>query len=309
MMLCRSILTLLTFIALGGNVRAQLAGLPLGGGTPAASKVTAEIAADTTAAEGKPFLAAVTLDTSSNWHIYWSNPGAGGYPTTFKWETPAGCKVEPLVFPIPHGFVQPGDIHVVGYEGKTTFLFRIIPPAGAAAPVKLSVTADWLNCNKDQCVPGKATLELALPAGKAEAANKELFTEAMSHLPAPSPTAAFVTAAAPVAVAGKDETWQLQLAWAKMPKDVEVFPAAVEGLDMTVGAITTTPGNPMNGPLVIMSRALAASSMVEIKSHVFAGQKVTVEKIPLLVAYTAEDGRRTGFYLEVDAAAIGARPK
>lgn len=304
----RSISILAVLALLGGGVHAQLGGLSLGDGTPAASKVKAEIAADTTAVEGKPFMVAVTLSTSPEWHIYWSNPGAGGYPTTFKWEVPAGYKVEPLAFPIPHGFVQPGDIHVVGYEGKTTFLFRIVPSVNPAAG-KFSVTADFLNCNKDQCVPGKMTLDLALPAGKAETANKELFADAMSHLPAATPTAAFVTAAAPVAVAGKDETWQLQLAWAKLPKDVEVFPGPVEGLDMTVGPIKTTPGNPMSGPLVIMSRALAASSMVEFKSHVFVGQQVKVEKIPLLVAYTGEDGKRSGFYLEVDAAAIGARPK
>ena len=133
----RTILSLLALLH-GGRLSAcaaRPAGLPLGR-SPRCVRVKTEILADTSLAPGKPFLVAVTLTTSPSWHIYWSNPGDAGVATSFDWKVPPGFIVEPLPFPIPTAFVQPGDIRVLGYEGKTTFLFRVVPAGGNCTPTR-----------------------------------------------------------------------------------------------------------------------------------------------------------------------------
>jgi hypothetical protein len=78
---------------------------------------------------------------------------------------------------------------------------------------------------------------------------------------------------------------------------------------MSIADVTTRAVAPATGPLAGMKPALPGATVIELKAHVYAGQKVKAEKIPLLVTWTGEDGKRNGFTLELDAAAIGVRPK
>jgi hypothetical protein len=291
------------------SLRGEGGGLTLGKEGASASSVKAEMVVEEPKDATSPFRVAVTLTTRPEWHIYWSNPGEGGVATSFAWDLPAGYKVEPLAFPVPQEFVQPGDIHVLGYEGATTFLFRVVPAADGKAG-KIAVAASWLCCNKDLCVPGKASLELAPPADEAHKAKPAFLAAAKERIPADAPPGDVVgIVSPPYAVEGAAEQWRLQIGWTKLPKQVEAFPPAVEGLNMTVAKVSTGQGNPRAGPLASLNRALAGASVVEFKSHVYSGQTVKVEKIPLLIAYTGEDGKRRGFYVDLDAAAIGAQKK
>ena len=181
----RNLAAMFLFTLLPGSAWAQ--GLPM-----TQTYVRAQIAADVGAYDEKPFLVGVTLTALPEWHIYWSNPGDAGIETSFKWKVPEGFRVEPLPMPLPTAFAQPGGITVYGYTGKTTFLFRVVPPAKAgqapAGPAAIGVTADWLVCNKDQCEPGQAKLEMQLPAagagGGAGAVDKGIFQAAREKLPA-----------------------------------------------------------------------------------------------------------------------------
>lgn len=112
------------------------------------------------ATPGRPFLAAVEIDTDPHWHVYWSNPGDSGIPTQIAWRAPRGWRVEPLVFPTPRRF-SPGGVTAYGYEGKTLFLARVTP---SRTPGPLTAKAKWLVCS-NACIPGDASLSVTVPLG------------------------------------------------------------------------------------------------------------------------------------------------
>lgn len=112
------------------------------------------------AAAGRPFLAAVEVQTDPDWHIYWNNPGDSGIPTQIDWRAPKGWRVEPLEFPTPSRF-EPGGIAAYGYEGKTLFLARVTPNA---KPGALSANVKWLVCS-NACIPGEAAVSAKVPVG------------------------------------------------------------------------------------------------------------------------------------------------
>ncbi len=105
------------------------------------------------AAPGRPFLAAVEIDTDPHWHVYWLNPGDSGVPTKIEWTVPKGWRVEPLEFPAPRRFT-PGGVAAYGYEGKTLFLARVTPSATSGT---IFAKAKWLVC-ASACIPGRATV-------------------------------------------------------------------------------------------------------------------------------------------------------
>ena len=109
---------------------------------------------------GKPFLAAVEIDTDPHWHVYWKNPGDSGVPTTVQWSAPTGWKVEPLEYPAPKRFA-PGGIAAYGYEGRTLLLARVIPSAKSGA---LSAKVKWLVCS-EACIAGSADPAVGVKVG------------------------------------------------------------------------------------------------------------------------------------------------
>jgi len=279
-----------------------------GAGAPPEAKVATELAADTTAVTpGKPFTAAVTLTTSADWHIYWSNAGDGGIATAFKWSLPPAYQVEPRDFPIPATFAQPGGATALGYTGKTTFLFTVTPPKNtAAAAAALAVDVSWLACGKDLCVPGNATVKLSVPIARPnetpQEANGKLFAAARQALPAPVPPGDVLAMAVPFA-GGAPEEHPIQIGWAQAPASVEAYPPVIEGLQITLGMGVTVRGQPRQGPLMAVNRMLAASTIINVKSHAIPGKKAATTKIPLLIVYTLPgDPARKAFYLNFDSA-------
>ena len=109
---------------------------------------------------GRPFLAAVEIDTDPHWHVYWKNPGDSGIPTTVQWAAPKGWKVEPLEYPAPRRFA-PGGVAAYGYEGRTLLLARITPSSTSGA---LSVKVRWLVC-ADACIAGGANPAVGVKVG------------------------------------------------------------------------------------------------------------------------------------------------
>jgi len=113
-------------------------------------------------APGQPIWLAVTYDIQRDWHLYWSNPGDTGLPTTATLTAPAGWTVEGPVYEAPHRFVSPGDLVSFGYSDHATLLFQVTPPADAAGASSFTASARWLAC-KEICVPGEAQVSLSLP--------------------------------------------------------------------------------------------------------------------------------------------------
>jgi len=260
---------------LGGFSKAK----DLEGGGP---KVEASAVLDTTAITGgKAFEVAITLVTNGGWHVYWSNPGESGLATSFELALPPGFKADAVRYPVPHKMVMPGDVTVYGYEGKTTFLVKVMPPAvvsGNLAPLKVKGT--WLNCTKEECVPGDATVEVPLKAGAGEKANEALFAAARAAIPVEAGTPGVLKGAVAASSTVNDGkmTYTVPLAFKEKVTQLEAYPDLVPGLDVSDIKVVDTEGE----------------TTIYLTARLLSGQHVKVETLPLVVAYAAADGKRRG---------------
>ncbi len=108
----------------------------------------------------------VVLEVPKGWHIFWTNPGGSGLPTTVSVSGPKGWKVQAPRFPGPllHKDAA-GEITYV-LEGKVACFVPILPPDDAkiGQEVEFEVNVDWLMC-KGSCHLGrfaqKATAKVA----------------------------------------------------------------------------------------------------------------------------------------------------
>jgi DsbC/DsbD-like thiol-disulfide interchange protein len=161
---------------------------------PAGELVRAELVAEPSGMKpGEPFWVGLRLRIKDHWHVYWRNPGDSGEAVAINWRLPPGFAAGPIAWPTPQR-IAIAHLLNFGYEGETTLLARITPPAtlDAAAPVAIAADVTWLVCEKE-CIPGKASLTLALPvAGSGtpaapDAARTVSFDAARRALPQPSP--------------------------------------------------------------------------------------------------------------------------
>lgn len=151
-----------------------------------ADLVKAKLVADVASVQpGQPFTVGILLKMKPKWHVYWKNPGDAGAAPSVEWKLPDGFTAGALKFPLPVRFEQPGPIIGYGYEDEVLLTATITPPAELppGKPVELAADVSWLVCEA-VCIPGKAALSLALPAGETTAAaNTELFQHWRQQLP------------------------------------------------------------------------------------------------------------------------------
>ncbi len=174
-------LTLLALVLLAPAARAQAP----------ADLVRAELLAEPASLRpGEPFTVGVRLTMKPHWHTYWRNPGDSGLATEIAWDLPKGFSAGPIEWPAP-ARIPVAHLVNYAYEGTTTLLTRITPPAdlkpGEAVPLKAKVS--YLVCERE-CIPGEAELALSLPTGTAAAsdpANAKTFTQARAALPVAAP--------------------------------------------------------------------------------------------------------------------------
>lgn len=140
---------------------------------------------------GKEFTLGLKFKIDPTWHTYWSNPGLTGKPTIVRLTLPPGFTVGELQFPTPKRFVTDFGFNIVeagfGYEGEVIHPVTITPPADLApgSAVSIIANAEWLMCDPNTCVPGKATLSLSLPVAEMAAPSKEASSikKALSKVP------------------------------------------------------------------------------------------------------------------------------
>ncbi len=117
---------------------------------------------------GVPFTVALKLKIDPTWHTYWKNPGETGKPTELKLNLPEGFTAGDLQYPVPKRFVVDFGYDIVeagfGYITEVLHPITITPPADLAVgtPVAISGTAEWLMCDPNTCIPGKAALTINL---------------------------------------------------------------------------------------------------------------------------------------------------
>ncbi len=165
--------------------------------TPVRDKnVEARLVADvSTIQPGEPFTLGLQFAIDPTWHTYWSNPGETGKPTSLKLDLPEGFAAGPLRFPVPKKFITDYGMGVreagYGYETSVIHLVTVTPPSTLTKgqSITLSGRADWLMCDPNTCVPGKAALSITLAVGDATAPSPEAaaIREALTQVPEPVP--------------------------------------------------------------------------------------------------------------------------
>jgi thiol:disulfide interchange protein len=150
--------------------------------------VTVELIAETTVVvPGERFNVALDFRLEPHWHLYWKNPGASGLPAEVEWQLPAGLSAGEIQWPAPER-IELGGLMNYGYEDAVTLIVPIEAAQdfelGSAVPIKAEVS--WLAC-EEFCMPGDASLSLALTAGAEAVKSGEApaFEAARARLPAP----------------------------------------------------------------------------------------------------------------------------
>lgn len=112
---------------------------------------------------GTPLRVAIRLVVAPGWHIYWTNPGESGLPTTVRWQGPAGFVAGPLRWPYPQR-KQVGGLVVHAYQGEVVLLGEVYPPSGVAAGQHAEIAAQvrWGVC-REVCIPQAVRLSFRLP--------------------------------------------------------------------------------------------------------------------------------------------------
>jgi suppressor for copper-sensitivity B len=108
----------------------------------------------------------VHIQLAPGWKTYWRDPGEAGVPPAFDWTGSRNVAGAEIAFPAPKRFESYGS-ESFGYAGEVVLPVSVaLEAAGLAAEVRL--TLDYAVC-KEICLPVRAELALALPAGPAVA--------------------------------------------------------------------------------------------------------------------------------------------
>jgi thiol:disulfide interchange protein DsbD len=121
------------------------------------------VSRDSQAAPGTTTVVGVRLEHEPHWHTYWINPGDSGLGTRLSWQLPAGVTAAEIDWPAPRR-IPVGPLTNFGYDGEMLLPVRITLPSNLeiGSSVALQVKVNWLVC-EEECIPGDAVLELALP--------------------------------------------------------------------------------------------------------------------------------------------------
>lgn len=153
-------------LAIASLLVAALA-IQTGGQTTSQPHAQVSLYADTsTVVPGQPFTVAVAFKLDDGWHTYFKEPGDSGMPPEVKWNLPAGLTAGELQFPKPEVLKTKAGTDYV-YEGEVWLLTTITPAADfkSAGAIDLSAAVNWLECDANRCLPGKANVTISLSAG------------------------------------------------------------------------------------------------------------------------------------------------
>ena len=124
-----------------------------------------------TIAPGAGFQTGLHFKLEDGWHVYWINAGDSGEPPSIAWTLPKGITAGPLQFPVPQRLPL-GPLMDFGYQNEVVFPMdmEVAPTLKPGSPAMLGAKVNWLVC-REVCLPGRATLALALPTGNTPAVN------------------------------------------------------------------------------------------------------------------------------------------
>lgn len=114
---------------------------------------------------GRQVDVALQLSLTPGWHTYWRNPGDAGFAPTIDWAGSENLARAQIAWPAPHRLPSVGGLETIGYVDGV-ILPIAITLAHPGAPLHLHAEVDYASC-KDICIPYRARLDVALPAGLA----------------------------------------------------------------------------------------------------------------------------------------------
>lgn len=172
------------------------------------------------ATPGSTLMLAVRQDIEPGWHTYWRNPGDSGGATTLDWRLPAGFTAGEIVWPLPER-QRLGELMNYGYSGVVYLPVPVQVPADAAPGSRqtFTVTALFLVCSAEMCVPDELELSLALPVAPGAATDTEHagpIRKVLETSPRPAPISARITVGEdgrPVLTAAGTELEGVTQAW------------------------------------------------------------------------------------------------
>jgi DsbC/DsbD-like thiol-disulfide interchange protein len=110
---------------------------------------------------GTPFRVAVEAEVPAGWHIYWTNPGVTGLPTTLTWNLPEGVHGGATAWPYPETDDEADGVANV-YRGTVVLFSSFTADSHLPGPVRLSADLVVGLC-RIQCVRQVRTVSLELP--------------------------------------------------------------------------------------------------------------------------------------------------
>ena len=191
--------------------------------------VKPELLADTSAVKsGEPFRIGLRLKIEPKWHIYWSNPGEGGIPTTIDMNLPEGFDISEWQYPEPSTFPLQEGQTAFGYENEVLLIATVTPPKSLASnEVKLSGKASWMAC-QTVCTLGDADVTLVLPVGEVTPANREQFENWQKRVPIAAEKAKAIKS---IKQSAGIDRWSATVEWTDPAvQDVAFFPPANDAL-------------------------------------------------------------------------------
>ena len=249
--------------------------------------VEVQLIADTAAVEaGKPFELGVLLTIKPKWHIYWTNPGDSGDPTTVTWKLPPGFSAGPLKYPTPLRFEQEGPVISFGYEDRVLLSATITPPADlpAGRTLKFAADAAWMSC-ETICYPGSGSAALELPVGAARASEQsEIFAQTEETRPVMLQKNDEVVRDARIVstVGASGGELTVTIDWAgRPPANIDFFPPAIESANWAQANVETSD-----------RRTVATVSV-----RPFSGRQLAAGEHQAVIGYDIEPGKRRGVAL------------
>ncbi|MCJ2082682.1 protein-disulfide reductase DsbD family protein [Methylobacterium sp. J-090] len=137
---------------------------------------------------GAPVEAALEFRFGDGWHGAWRSPGDAGLAPTFDGSASDGLVLDAIAWPAPRRLAV-GDLQTFVYESGTVLPLRFARRGDGAAHLRLRLV--HAVCG-EVCVPYRATLDLALPAGPDRpSAEAGLIGAARALVPGPPEAAGF----------------------------------------------------------------------------------------------------------------------
>jgi DsbC/DsbD-like thiol-disulfide interchange protein len=227
---------------------------------------------------GEPVLLGVQFDIRPGWHIYWKNPGGAGLATDVRWRLPPGVSAGDLIWPVPVGFTQSGDIPGYGYQGFVVLASELSGTNGPAGDTVVGASVSWLAC-RDVCVLGSA--ELASPWSDVTTFGDHSEWARSRPVPLEGSDAPFSLTVRGGLAEGRVGLW---LQWRGTPRTVEWFPDPPDGLAVEHVSVQTRGG----------------LTRIDANLRELSGSTVPHDSLSSVVAVTDSNQQRRGWNVAVD---------